>query len=778
MLKRLTLVPLLLSAAAFVLFAAWLTAGWGGPRTVQVVSDVGSLFFGVVAAFCAALAARTSHRRQRRAWYALMIGLICWVLGDAIWAYYELVRGMQVAPYPSLADVAYLLFPVAAGIALVLFPVGYIGQSQLRAVLDGVIVAGSLFAIVWTSGLYEVFNAGAESAFAFLVSIAYPLTDLVMLTTAVLVLSRAQVGQRLSFTLFAAGVAAIAVADSVFVYLSIDDDYATGNPIDIGYAAGLLLLAAAALVDWQSPQQERVAASIPSWMTLWLPYVPLPVAIGVGMAYAAREPHDLVVLFTLAGLIATVLVRQFLVLAENRRLLVEVANQALRDPLTGLANRDLFHDRLTHAIALQMRDDREVAVLSLDLDDFKLVNDSLGHSAGDALLKSVAERILGCVRSADTAARLGGDEFAILLEDGPDSPMMVANRICEAFETPFLIDGHSWSMRASVGVAIGPPPTGPAELAAESLLKNADLAMYSAKRDQVGMQQFSADMRLIDRTEVDPGRLRAMASAGARSPGRQLFTQLRQAIEQGDLTLVYQPKFELSTGHIAGVEALVRWPHPIRGVLAPDAFLPLARENGLMGALTEMVLTRAADDAAAWRAQGQDVSFAVNLFPLSLTDPKLAPQIVRILKDRAVPAESLTVEITEEIRLGNLDDTRSELQRLRESGVRISLDDFGCGYSGLSYLGELRVDELKLDRQFVSPILDREPARVIVRSVIEMAHALEITCVAEGVEDAATAQLLAQYGCDMIQGNYCSPPVPAAQVPTLSPVAGHDGALR
>jgi EAL domain-containing protein (putative c-di-GMP-specific phosphodiesterase class I) len=224
--------------------------------------------------------------------------------------------------------------------------------------------------------------------------------------------------------------------------------------------------------------------------------------------------------------------------------------------------------------------------------------------------------------------------------------------------------------------------------------------MYSAKRDQVGMQQFSADMRLIDRTEVDPGRLRAMAGAGASSPGRQLFTQLRQAIEQGDLTLVYQPKFELSTGHIAGVEALVRWPHPIRGVLAPDAFLPLARENGLMGALTEMVLTRAADDAAAWRAQGHDVSFAVNLFPLSLTDPRLAPQIMRILKERAVPAESLTVEITEEIRLGNLDDTRSELQRLRESGVRISLDDFGCGYSGLSYLGELRVDELKLDRQF------------------------------------------------------------------------------
>ncbi|MDF2825784.1 MAG: diguanylate cyclase protein, partial [Mycobacterium sp.] len=226
----------------------------------------------------------------------------------------------------------------------------------------------------------------------------------------------------------------------------------------------------------------------------------------------------------------------------------------------------------------------------------------------------------------------------------------------------------------------------------------------------------------------------------------------------------------LTTGHLAGVEALVRWPHPDRGLLLPDSFLPVARDNGLMGALTELVLSRACRDAARWRTAGREIAFAVNLFPPSLTDPDLVPQILDVLGQHGLRGDSLTVEITEEIRLNNLTKTRSVLKVLQDNGVRIALDDFGSGYSSLSYLGELGVDELKFDRAFVAPILHSPSAQVIVRSAVTMAHTLGMTCVAEGVDNADTVRMLSLYGCDMVQGNYCSPPVSAAEILLLPPL--------
>lgn len=762
---------MILIGAGFLVFAAWLTAGWGGEKVLQRVSDGGALLFGAAAVVSTAAAARRHRGRQRQAWSVLTVGLICWVIGDAIWAYEELVVDTDLAPFPSLADAGYLLFPVAACVSLTLFPVGYAGQYRIRALFDGVIVAGSLFVLSWSTGLDQLVSASAEPVSSFGVSIAYPLTDLVMLTTAVLVLTRARVGHRAPFVLLAAGMSAIAVADSAFVYLMADDEYSSAHPVNTGYAAGMLLLAVAGLVSRDVLPDERRPAQVPPWLALWLPYVPLPIALVVGVAYTVNGRHSLPVLIVGVLLITTVLIRQFLVLAENRRLLAEVAHQALRDPLTGLANRALFLDRLRHAVGLQLRDGRRVAVLSLDLDDFKLVNDSLGHAAGDSLLQSVAVRLIGCVREEDTIARLGGDEFAILLEAGSESPRAVAERICAVFQTPFLLDGLSWTMQPSVGVAAGPYPTGSTpestHEAAETLLKNADLAMYAAKRSETGLQEFTPDMRLIDRDEVDPARLRKAVDVARVSPSGELFAQLRRAIEHGELTLVYQPKFSLSTGQITGVEALVRWPHPHRGLLLPNNFLPVARDNGLMGALTDLVLTRAADDAARWSADGRQISFAVNLFPPSLTDPDLVPGILQVLHQRGLPGGLLTVEITEEIRLNNLSRTRGVLKQLQDNAVRIALDDFGSGYSSLSYLGELGVDELKLDRAFVAPVLHSPSAQVIVRSAITMAHSLGMTCVAEGVEDAETTRLLGIYGCDMIQGNYCSPPVSAADVPLL-----------
>ncbi len=752
--------------ALFVVFAAWLIGGWGGRSTLGAVSDVGSLLAGGFATVCAATTARSSRGRQRHAWLAMTVGLAGWLLGDAVWAYYELVLGGGSAPFPSVADAGYLLFPVAACVALILLPIGNVGQSQTRLLLDGLMVSGSLFVIFWTIGLDDVFRDVGESRLAFVVSVAYPVTDLVLVTVALLILTRARRGQRAVVAVLTVALAIMAVTDGAFVVLSADDAYVSGGFTDVGWVAGLLLVGGAAIIAARSTPIEFGLARAPSRMALWLPYLPLPVTT----ICLVTSPPSVTLLVPALSIVTAVLIRHFIVADENRRLLVTVADQAFRDPLTGLANRALFQDRLAHAVALQVRDAGSVAVLLIDLDDFKLVNDSLGHSAGDALLNAVAQRVLRCVGPGDTVARVGGDEFAVLLEDGPDPPLIVAHRIFDVFDQPFTVEGHDVFMRPSVGVAFKPPGDDPTA-SAESLLKQADLAMYAAKRSQHGgVHAFTADMKRIDLMEVDPARGRAPSNRRHGAMGLQLFAQLRRAIDQDELTLVYQPKFTVSTGQVAGVEALVRWEHPQRGLLLPGEFLPLARQNGLMGALTEAVVHRAVHDAAGWRERGVEVPFAVNLFPPSLADLELPGRIVRIVTDGGLTTECLTVEITEDFLLGNVTRARRVLNMLREFGIRVAIDDFGSGYSALSYLRELPIDEIKLDRQFIAPMLADRRADAIVSTVIDLAHRLEMTCVAEGVENGATAARLAQHHCDVIQGHYCSRPVSAARVLAVRPL--------
>ena len=461
---------------------------------------------------------------------------------------------------------------------------------------------------------------------------------------------------------------------------------------------------------------------------------------------------------------AAVMARQFVVVRQNQRLLKMVADQALRDTLTGLANRDLFNDRLQHAVQLHERDNQSVAVLSMDLDDFKLVNDSLGHPAGDALLIQAAERLLGCVRTSDTVARVGGDEFAVLMEGLPELSRLVAHRVVAAFEEPFVIDGQQLLMRPSVGLAVGSAAN--PDLSADVLLKQADVAMYSAKRSKSGgLHTFTPDMALADPSELE---LPTEASEGSeRGAAVRLLGELRHAIDHGDLTVFYQPKFDLRTGGVVGVEALVRWPHPKRGLLGPAHFLPLVRKRGLMRAVTDIVLTHALDDAAEWDAMGIGVPIAVNVFAPSLGDLDLPTHIASALAARRLNPEDLTIEITEDFLLDNIDRTRSVLERLRQRGIRIAIDDFGSGYSALWYLRELAIDEVKLDRQFIAPILVDSRAAAVVRGVVDLAHVLGVTTVAEGVENAETAEKLREFGCDVAQGYYYSPPISAAAMMNL-----------
>lgn len=749
-----------ISVTYFLGYSLWLVFGWGGPAVLRVVSDLGSLVVEALAIICVVLAIASTSGRQRMAWVALAAGLVSWFAGDVIWAIYEMGLDVEV-PFPSLADLGYLSYYVCAFFVLVILPTGNAGATLARLFLDGLLLAVSLFSLAWVSGLDDVVATGEADSFSFAVLLFYPLADVALFTMAALMLARAGPGQRLTISLLAAGIAALAIADSVYVYLETSGTYLSGNLIDILWACGLMLMAAAALVAararWHvvdSPGATQVA--------VWVPYVPLLIAVIPSLWYLLGGEDTGPVLVALLVLTAAVLVRQVLFVIENRRLLATVTDQALRDPLTSLANRVLFGDRLAHAVAMHARDGRDVAVLSLDLDDFKLINDSLGHPAGDAVLIEVASRLRHSARTGDTVARLGGDQFAVLLEGGTESSLTAAERILEAFDTEFVVDDQPIDVRPSAGLAeLNRNVT--AGLTAEGLLKQADVAMYSAKRTRAGgVATFTADMKLVDADEAELTR-----SSGARVGGMRLLSELRAAIDGGGLSTEYQPKYHMTTGRIVGVEALVRWPHPRLGKLLPDQFLPIARQNGLMEPLTELVLRRAADDAVVWRTLGFAVPFAINVFPPSVSKLNLASTVAGVVADRDLPFDHVTIEITEDLLLSNPERVCEVLIRLHDLGIHVAIDDFGSGYSALDYLRRLPIDELKLDKELITPISADPRAAVIVRKTLELARELGILCVAEGVEDAATADLLTSYGCDVAQGFYFSPPVTADVLPRL-----------
>jgi diguanylate cyclase (GGDEF)-like protein len=384
-------------------------------------------------------------------------------------------------------------------------------------------------------------------------------------------------------------------------------------------------------------------------------------------------------------------------------------------------------------------------LLLLDLDRFKEVNDSLGHHAGDDLLCHVATRLADCLHGkGDFLARLGGDEFALFLVDvDAAGAELVAERIHAALAPPVNVDAVTVRVDASIGIALY--PTHGTEVA--HLLRRADIAMYHAKEGRVGHAFYS----LAGDSTGGEDRLRTLE-------------ELREAVLTGGLTVHYQPKVDSRTRRVGGVEALVRWNHPTRGLLFPDSFLPLAEQSGLMRDLTVAVLAQSLDQVKRWREAGRDLSVAVNLSASSLVDVELPRRVSDILFSRGLPASSLELEITEDFLMGDRERARDILTQLRSLGIRVSVDDFGTGYSSLAYLRELPIDQLKLDRSFVLPMAEDPRAAAIVRSTIELAHSLGMTLVAEGVEDEPTAQQLAISGCDESQGFYFSEALPAGQL--------------
>jgi diguanylate cyclase (GGDEF)-like protein len=413
--------------------------------------------------------------------------------------------------------------------------------------------------------------------------------------------------------------------------------------------------------------------------------------------------------------------------------------EATHDLLTGIPNRVLVFDRMLQAHSTARRDDKPFAILIMDLDHFKEINDTLGHYNGDRLLKQVAARLKDTVRDIDTVGRLGGDEFAVLLPtiSSSEDAEEVAQKLLKALEPRFEIQGVNLDVTASIGIAVYPQHGDDVD----TLMQRADVAMYSTKNARTGYGLYCPTL--------DDNSKRRLTLAG----------ELRQSIENGGLVLYYQPKVNVRSGQITGAEALVRWKHPEHGTMFPDEFIPLAERTGLIRPLTLWVIEQGLKDCAYWNAQGLNAGVSLNISARELIDPMIPESFEKLLKRYDVDPELVVLEITESAIMADPQRALDILNRLNAMGMKVSVDDFGTGYSSLAYLKQLPVSEIKIDKSFVMEMLQDENDAVIVRATIDLAHNLGMSVVAEGVQDRATRDQLGRLGCDVMQGQFSGMPM-------------------
>ena len=441
-------------------------------------------------------------------------------------------------------------------------------------------------------------------------------------------------------------------------------------------------------------------------------------------------------------------------ITERQQAEEQLHYQAFHDALTGLANRALFLDRLAHALTRQRRGPGALAVLFLDLDRFKVINDSLGHDVGDQLLVAVARRLGGCIRQEDTLARLGGDEFVILLEDpaSVERTTAVAERMLAELGGPFTVSGRELFITTSIGIVFSQSP----QDRPSALLRDADVALYRAKsKGKACYEIFDEQMNAhaVERLELEG--------------------QLQRALERDEFVLYYQPQVELATGRLVGLEALVRWRHPAQGLLAPGVFIPLAEETGLIRPLGQWVLGEACRQARRWQQQAPGAPplvMGINLSAREFEHPGLVEHIAVVLRETQVDPQAVQLEITEHVVMADAHEAAGTLRQLKALGVRLAIDDFGTGYSSLSYLKRFPVDTLKIDRMFIRGLGADTENQAIVQAVLSLGQALQLTVVAEGVETASEVAELERLGCVVGQGYYFGPPLPPTEAARWVPV--------
>jgi len=669
-----------------------------------------------------------------RSYFYLGLGLALYGAGNVFWTVF--VRTQDPEPFPSAADALWLSFYVCAFVALWLIVREIAEGVPVSLWLDGV-VGGLAVAGVAAAFIGPILAVTGGNLAEVVTTLAYPLLDVLLLLVATALVALFQWRPPMSLWFLVGGLVIFSYADAAYLFSASNGTYQPGELNDGVWVVATLLIGFAP--GWA---ERSSGVLLPDWVRLGLPIGATLCALAA-LVYGTGNNHALnwVAIVLCATTIVSALARLIVTFREATSL-AHSHQLAHTDELTGLGNRRSFYDNADLHLSAGIGTG---AMLLLDLDRFKEVNDSLGHHAGDNLLRLVADRLrMNLDGSCELLTRLGGDEFAVLLVgvDAHDAES-VALGIRSALEPPFSVDGVTLRVNASIGISLFPGHG--TEVSA--LLRRADIAMYQAKATRVGFHVYTQATDALH----EPHRLRTLE-------------ELRSAIFGRTLELHYQPKLHAKTLAVTGVEALVRWQHPMRGLLLPDAFLPLVEDTGLMQDLTDAVLGLSLDQVQAWRDAGRHLSVAVNLSASSFVDSELPQRVWSALCDRHLPADALELEITEEFLMGDRQRARDILSELRGLGIRVAVDDFGTGYSSLAYLRELPIDELKLDRSFVKPMATDPRAAAIVRSTIDLAHSLGMTMVAEGVEDEFTAAQLALASCDTVQGFHFSTALPALEL--------------
>jgi diguanylate cyclase (GGDEF)-like protein len=685
-----------------------------------------------VGSSAAALTRAVKRREDRAAWALLGLALAMCVIGGMVMS---AMSGPDSAiAGPSVVDailLPYFVLVFAAGVLLARAHLPRLGPTLWLDGAIGILGAAAIVAQLMSGSVRQVTGGG----FPLLVGLAYPMGNVLTLMLVVVAFSVRGWRVGLGWTVLGAAFTIRAAGDALAVFTPSDASITTGLIAYLGiFSMGLT--GVAAWLPAPGPFELRERGDARLLAPALFAFVAGVLLVLDHFVQAGNTP-----VFLSAATLLVAGVRVALTFRENRAL-HETRQQAVTDELTGLANRRLFYDRLNAAV----QDEERLAVAMVDLDRFKELNDTLGHHAGDLLLAKLGPRLIDAVGEGALVARLGGDEFALLLPGaGLARASEVGRHVGAALQHPFEIDGLEVVMDASIGAALYPQHGEDAE----GLLQRADVAMYQAKQARTGFQAY------------DPGRDRHSRER------LTLMAELRRALERDELILHYQPKVVLETGRVAGVEALVRWQHPTQGLRGPGAFLPHAEHTALMRPLTLHVLRTALSDLARWRGDGLDLTVAVNLAVQSLLDLRTPAQVGELLAEFGLSPSVLILEVTESLLLHDPQRAGEVLRDLREMGCGLALDDFGTGYSSLEHLKRLPVDELKIDKSFVMA-MDRDPAdRAIVASTAALGRALGLRVVAEGVESAASASVLAAIGCDLAQGFHYSPPVPGEQLPAL-----------
>jgi diguanylate cyclase (GGDEF)-like protein len=677
-------------------------------------------------------------RQDRGAWLLMAGGLSFYAAGTVYWV--AVVVKLDPPPYPSFADamwLAYYPFAYAAVLRLLRARQARISASTW---LDGLIASACAAAFAAVMFLAGFAGDSGGSGWSTVVSLAYPIADIVL--AGVLLGAWALSGWRIErvWMLLLAGMGLNTTANGIHTLETASGTYLPGGWTDALWSVALAVIVAAA---WQSPQ--RISDRLPARALVGVALPAVLACASMGLLLYGSWRYDGLpwTSSVLAAAAITAAIVRMLLTVRAVEALADARRQARTDDLTELPNRRLFLETLDGD--LHRRDSQApMAVAIVDLDRFKEINDSFGHHLGDRLLQLVAARLAEALGAAGVLARLGGDEFGVLLPAAEvDHAQKVAAGLLAALRRPFDLEQIAVHVDASIGIAAFPDHG----TDRSTLLRHADSAMYTAKNDHSGVAVATGG------ADDDTGR-------------RQLTTleELRTGLDRGELILHYQPQLDLTTGTVSGLEALVRWNHPGRGLVYPDGFLPLAERAGLMGQLAMRVLEMALEQCRAWCADGLDLTVAVNLSASNLQDPALPGQVADALARHGVPPAALHLEVTEEVLMRDANRATEVLAELRAMGIRLAVDDYGTGYSSLAYLHALPVDDLKLDRAFVAHC-DTDPrSAAIVKSTVELAHNLGMRMIAEGVENEAVLDRLRRWDCDLVQGYHLSRPQPPDQL--------------